>query len=380
MRALLLFGVGLAWPSGPPLNAQTYQATLPTKADVEQLIQALRLRHKREGWRFEIGSTELLSRSIAELTGAEKGLPSRKLLEARRDFAVRALTLYDEAKRRLGVEDSALEGAVCRPRSKSFSWHSNGYSLRPESQTTEGGITCGACWAFAPIAAYESTYLIENRLRATAIPRSVSASEQHLLNCTPDSTCTLGYVYKALDMLVLAGTSNRSVAPYVGSKLSCQKTDRIDYHAVAWGPAILDSAAVASPKRIKDLLCTFGPVTSRIMITPSLVIYSGASPFHTTDPVSAIDPKSHAHHLVIVGWDDNKGRNGAWLVKNSWGDGWGMTDEGMPGYAWIEYGANLIGHHVNWVKAFHVSVTPEALGPEYARLKQEYLIEASVDK
>ena len=49
------------------------------------------------------------------------------------------------------------------------------------------------------------------------------------------------------------------------------------------------------------------------------------------------------HAIVIVGWDDNKR---AWRIKNSWGTGWG---EG--GYAWIKYGANLIGHDTAWMQA-----------------------------
>ena len=44
-------------------------------------------------------------------------------------------------------------------------------------------------------------------------------------------------------------------------------------------------------------------------------------------------PLMGGHCIVIVGYDDARQ---AWLVRNSWGAGWGMT--GSPGYIWMGYG------------------------------------------
>jgi len=358
-------------PSSPIL-----QSTRPTAAEVERRIKSLNEQKAAGGWAFEIGATDLLKFSITELVGSAKGLPPRRLLIKRRAYALSALALYHKVKRRLGIENHGLE-AHCRPTAKAFDWYHKGYVLPPRSQDPGNGITCGSCWAFASVAAYESSHLIEIGAHADGVPPAVEASEQRILNCTPDSSCGLGYVYKALDQLVLAGTIKRSetFGHYVASKFEClPRTRNLTYHAVAWGPIILNSAEVAPPRRIKEALCNYGPVTSRIVVDDAFRTYSGGAPFHQVNSVNIHDP-SHGHHVVIVGWDDSKGRNGAWLIKNSWGPTWGMAKEGMAGYAWVEYGANQIGHHANWIQAYHPKVSSRRLLRELFRLKRQYYSE-----
>ena len=59
---------------------------------------------------------------------------------------------------------------------------------------------------------------------------------------------------------------------------------------------------------------------------------------HKTDDVISSSTSydqvgQHSYHaMIIAGYDDNKGPNGAFRIVNSWGTGWGAS-----GFAWIDY-------------------------------------------
>jgi C1A family cysteine protease len=332
--------------------AESYASRLEGAAPaMKAKVQDLQARARAENWGFEPAYTSALDRSIQELTGAKPG-PSVEEALARQAFADKAVALYQDALANQKIPSAAPPGGASCAAAVSFDWRTAGKVTPVKDQGR-----CAACWAFTATSALESSYLIHNL-------GTVDASEQHVLNCTPDSTCDGGYLSKALDLLVAHGTDAESAERYRASKVACANA-QTPLRLVAWRQINPDWKVVVNPELIKAALCQYGPVVTRMIVDAPFQSYPGGGvAFRQVTRDLTVDSDG-AHFLTIVGWDNRKGSHGAWLVKNSWGTRWGDQ-----GYAWIEYGANLIGHNAAWVLAPNARVS---LNNKFQALVQEHL-------
>lgn len=295
---------------------------LASPPSVREDLDALRKEGASKGWTFKIGATTPFSMSPKQLTSL---VPPSNLLEeasAQNKIAFRLEGLDDENARLAGIPKTGrLQG--CDPSATSFNWRDQGKVGAIRNQ-----LTCGSCFVFSAVAAYEAAYDIINN-------RKIDVSEQHILSCSGGGNCNNGgYYNRVFQWLLTNGASSETDLPYSDNDGVCLANTPGRYRAVNWG-YVSDRTQIPLTSEIKEAICRAGPVVSGVVITPSFSAYAGGV-FNDNSE----DKIGHA--VTIVGWDDAKN---AWLVKNSWDTTWGEA-----GYAWIRYRANKIGWGAAWVR------------------------------
>lgn len=206
----------------------------------------------------------------------------------------------------------------------------------------QGG--CGSCWAFATVAAVEAAIKVKTG-------REYDLSEQWLIDyerygCGGGSACAERFLvplgWETKDYCGLTGGVLEADYPYLQYKqqYDCDllKDKRYFFlQKTRW--LWVSNNPLPSRELLKQEIMSNGPAISAINAGPALMSYRQG--VFTTNEASSRNPN---HLVVICGWDDEKD---AWIIKNSWGDGWGEK-----GYAYIKYDISNIGWYamsVNYV-------------------------------
>jgi hypothetical protein len=181
--------------------------------------------------------------------------------------------------------------------------------------------TCGSCWLFSAVAATETWWMQQ---QGAPIP-DLDLSEQYVLSCVDDGSCGGGWCFDALAFLATEGTCDEACFPYrADDRVPCHEAcDDALERMVYLGGYTQVTAGVIDVDAINAALQD-GPLVTNY--TVYLDFYDYTDGIYAWDGVSAADG---GHSVLIVGYDD--GRE-AWLVKNSWGLGFGEL-----GYFWIAY-------------------------------------------
>ena len=180
---------------------------------------------------------------------------------------------------------------------------------------------CGSCWDFAATGAFEGVYSVATGI----IP---DFSEQQVLVCNGGgSSCDGGTTDDAYILFVMYGAVDETCMPYqADDTVPCTQDDCVVIAQLGGYQNIPNNVYA-----IKNALM-FGPVSSCFTVYNDFFGYTGGCYEHPGGDATN-------HCIVIVGWDDNMcDGHGAWICKNSWGEGWGLD-----GYFYIKFGSSGIG-------------------------------------
>ncbi|MBF0302169.1 MAG: hypothetical protein HQK73_03945 [Desulfamplus sp.] len=188
---------------------------------------------------------------------------------------------------------------------------------------------CGSCWSFA------SLDVLESHLRAKNV--NYDFSENHLINKHRFDLgpCDGGnIIFTSAYMAGYRGMVTEQDDPYkLGSSgnycINCSPVQYIDNIILV--PVRYDTN---DNQYIKELIIDHGALYTSIYYDNNSYAPSSAT-YYYNDINNSFDDSNHA--VVIVGWDDNKvvegiNKQGAFIVKNSWGSDWGDA-----GYFYVSY-------------------------------------------
>jgi C1A family cysteine protease len=205
----------------------------------------------------------------------------------------------------------------------SFSWLAEGGCTPVKNQGN-----CGSCWAQAACGSFECVIKIMDNVTR-------DLSEQWFVNCDASNNgCSGGWC--PYDHFKSSGAVYEADQPYTGSDGTCGSSytyhEKIDSYT-----AVSGTSTVAATADIKNAIYNYGPVWIAYYVGSAGQNYS--SGIFTTN-----ESGTPNHAVVLVGWDDNGGTNGYWILRNSWGASWGES-----GYMRIKYGVCSVGTATNYL-------------------------------
>lgn len=193
---------------------------------------------------------------------------------------------------------------------EAFDWRESGAVSPVKNQGT-----CGSCWAFSAVGNIEAVYKIKTG-------KTELFSEQQLVDCDKeqDQGCSGGLMDNAFAYLEKTGIMAAKDYPYHGRDQNCvfdasKVAAKVSGYKFATGKA----AETVDESNLKQLLFENGPFAIAINAAPlQFYLWGVFNPWFEF----ICNPKELNHGVLLVGYGVS-GSKPYWIIKNSWGSGWG---------------------------------------------------------
>lgn len=177
--------------------------------------------------------------------------------------------------------------------------------------------SCGSCWAFATTAALESYIAIKDN----QLPPVDDRAEEILLSCSGAGSCNGGYIGSASEFIRGTGLPPESYFLYTATSAddTCGRAQSgwqdNTYKVGTWSYVTTSSPSLSA---IKNALVN-GPLVTTFDVYNDFFSYTGGIYEYATGSLAG------GHAVLLVGYadDDTVDGGGYFIVKNSWGSGWG---------------------------------------------------------
>lgn len=257
-------------------------------------------------WQAGITSVSELSKEEQDIRLGYVPGPDEESLEVREQIAETNLKTFQE------------EGMMAYGYPISYDLRNVGGKNYITPIKNQGG--CGSCVAFGTAATVEGTI----RKKRNDPNLNIDLSEAHLFYCIAKSqgrNCSNGWwVGPAMDGCKNTGVVDEDCYPYTAGDQNCnlcgdwqKRTQKIS----GWHE-------IRNVAKMKDWLSNHGPLAACFTVYADFYSYRSGIYKHVTGE------KRGGHCVCCVGYNDSQKY---WIMKNSWGSGWGES-----GYFKISYG------------------------------------------
>jgi C1A family cysteine protease len=214
--------------------------------------------------------------------------------------------LLDEAR---NLESTTFHATAPPP--SSLDWRNHNDCNSVTSVKNQG--RCGSCVAFATCACLESRLAIKDE----KCDPKIDLSEAHLFFCGCGMCCKRGWQFdKALNWAVNGIGLEKDFA-YTAKDQACKKL-------VPPAVGVPNWTSVTTMLARRQAIADRGPVIGGLRVYEDFYYYKSGVYRHVTGIFRGL------HAVCVVGYENKKKY---WIIKNSWGTGWGEN-----GFMKIAYG------------------------------------------